>query len=115
MTIRRIGSNHRMSEAVVYGNMVYLAGQVAKDASQSITGQAEQVLAGIDALLAEAGTDKSKILTATVWLTDMGDFAAFNKVWDAWVDQKNPPARACVQSPLVLPDWKLEIQLSAAV
>ncbi|MGB5948333.1 MAG: RidA family protein [Parvibaculum sp.] len=115
MTIRRIGIGKRLSEAVVHGDRVYLAGQVAEDASQPIRGQAEQILGQIDALLAEAGTDKSKLLFAQIWLADMNDFAAFNEVWDTWIDPANPPARACVQSPLVKPEWKAEVQVTAAI
>jgi len=115
MTIRRIGVGKRLSEAVVHGDRVYLAGQVAEDASQPIRGQAEQILGQIDALLAEAGTDKSKLLFVQIWLADMNDFAAFNEVWDAWIDPANPPARACVQSPLVKPEWKAEVQVTAAI
>lgn len=115
MAIERLGVGKRLSEAVVHGDRVFLAGQVAADASASIAGQAKQILAQIDALLAEAGSDKSKLLFVQIWLADMSDYAAFNEVWDAWVDPQNLPARACVQSALVRPEWKAEVQVTAAV
>lgn len=115
MTIRRLGVGKRLSEAVVHGDRVFLAGQVAEDASQPIEGQARQIMSQIDALLAEAGTSKSKLIFVQIWLADMGDYDAFNAVWDAWVDPRNLPARACVQSPLVKPEWKAEVQVTAAI
>jgi enamine deaminase RidA (YjgF/YER057c/UK114 family) len=115
MTIRRLGVGKRLSEAVVHGDRVFLAGQVAEDASAPIRGQAQQILAQIDALLAEAGTDKSKLIFVQIWLADMNDYGVFNEVWDAWVDPQNLPARACVQSPLVKPEWKAEVQVTAAI
>jgi enamine deaminase RidA (YjgF/YER057c/UK114 family) len=115
MAIKRLGVGKRLSEAVVHGDRVFLAGQVAEDASQPIKGQAQQILGQIDALLAEAGTDKSKLIFVQIWLADMKDYDAFNEVWDAWVDKANLPARACVQSPLVKPEWKAEVQATAAI
>lgn len=115
MTITRLGVGKRLSEAVVHGDRVYLAGQVAEDASAPIRGQAKQILTQIDRLLAEAGTDKSKLIFVQIWLADMGDYAAFNEVWDAWVDPANLPARACVQSALAQPGWKAEVQVTAAI
>lgn len=114
MTIRRIEPGKRMSQAVVHGNTVYLAGQVGT-AGKPITEQTQEVLAEIDALLAAAGTDKSKLLQATIWLADMRDFAAMNAVWDAWVDPNNTPARATGEARLAAPDYLVEIIVVAAI
>ena len=103
-----------MSEAVIHNGMVFLAGQVADDAQQDIAGQTGQVLAAIDRLLAEAGTDKSRILTATIYLTDMADFPAMNAVWDTWVSPGNTPARATIEAQLARPGWLIEIVVTAA-
>jgi enamine deaminase RidA (YjgF/YER057c/UK114 family) len=113
--IRRINAGSRMSQAVSHGATVYLAGQVADDRSQGTERQTAEVLAKIDSLLGAAGTDKSRILTTTIWLADIGDFDAMNAVWDAWVSRENPPARACVQSALARPEIKVEIQVVAAI
>ena len=91
--IRRLHTGPRMSQAVVHGNIVYLAGQVADDPSQDVAGQTRQVLAAIDRLLAEAGTDKTRILSATIYLADIGTFAQMSSVWDSWVPQGHTPAR----------------------
>tara|TARA_R110002124_G_scaffold54589_2_gene155196 strand:- start:1098 stop:1445 length:348 start_codon:yes stop_codon:yes gene_type:complete len=115
MAIKRLSPGKRMSEGVVHGDRIILAGQVAVDGPADIKGQAVQVLAQIDALLKDAGSDKSKMLFAQIFLADIADYAAFNEVWDGWVDQQNPPARACVQSPLVMPSWKVEVQVHAAL
>ena len=117
MTIKRIQTNQRMSQAVVHGNTVYLAGQVAQGAKGgSVTEQTKDILNAIDKLLAEAGTDKSKALTATIWLCSMDDFAEMNVVWDAWVPEGQAPCRACVESPrLATPDFTVEIGLTAAL
>ncbi|RIY01452.1 RidA family protein [Aureimonas flava] len=114
MSIRRIEPGRRMSAAVVHGNTVYLAGQVGNP-GEDVTQQTQTVLAEIDRLLADAGTDKSKILSATIWLADMADFAAMNAVWDAWVDPANPPARATGESALATPDYRVEIIVVAAI
>lgn len=115
MSIKRIDPGQRMSQAVIHGNTVYLAGQVADDASLPAEGQMEQVLASIDRLLKEAGTDKSKLLSATVYVTDMAaDFDAVNRVWDAWIDRTNPPARAAVQAQLANKKWLVEVVVVAA-
>ena len=95
MAIKRLSPGRRMSEGVVHGDRIILAGQVAVDGPADIKGQAVQVLAQIDALLKDAGSDKSKMLFAQIFLADISDYTAFNEVWDAWVDQQNPPARAC--------------------
>ncbi|WP_404364073.1 RidA family protein [Marinobacter sp.] len=115
MTDRYIDSNQRMSQAVVHGNTVYLAGQVAADASAGMRGQTEQILQGIDQMLARAGTDKSHLLSATIWVTDMAEFAEMNAAWDAWVVDGRPPVRACVESRLAKPEWKVEIMVIAAL
>jgi enamine deaminase RidA (YjgF/YER057c/UK114 family) len=112
-SIQRLEPGRRMSEASLYGNMVYLAGQVATDASQDIRGQTRQVLAAIDALLASAGSDKTRILMAQIYLADIDDFAAMNEVWDAWVVAGHAPARATVQAALAKSDWKIEIVVTA--
>ena len=114
MTITRIKPGPRMSQTVVHGNTVYTAGQVADDSSADVVNQTQQVLAKIDGLLAEAGTAKSKILKATIWLTDISHFNEMNSVWDDWVDVGNPPVRACVESKLAFPDLLVEIQVEAA-
>ena len=114
MSIRRIEPGHRMSGAVVHGNTVYLAGQVGNP-GEDVTAQTKTVLAEIDRLLAAAGTDKSKILQATVWLSDMKDFGEMNAVWDAWVDQDNKPARATGESKLAAPEYLVEIIVIAAI
>lgn len=115
MSIKRLHTGPRMSEAVIANGMVFLAGQVADDESLDITGQTRQVLAAIDTLLAEAGTDKSRLLTANIFLVDLADFAAMNAVWEAWVSPGNTPARATVQARLARPGWKIEIVASAAL
>jgi enamine deaminase RidA (YjgF/YER057c/UK114 family) len=116
MTITRIETSKRISQAVVHNGIVYLAGQAAMDREGgSVTEQTENILERIDALLAQAGTDKSKLLTAQIWITDMRDFAEMNAVWDAWVSPGNSPARACVESRLARTYWAVEIACTAAV
>ena len=116
MTITRIGVGPRMSKAVVHGNTVYLAGQVADAAKgQSVTEQTKDILGQIDALLAEAGTDKSKLLSVNIWLADMSTFAEMNAVWDAWIVPGSTPARATVESKLAAPAYTVEIMLQAAL
>lgn len=114
MSITRIEVGPRMSSAVVHGNTVYLAGVVADDASQDITGQTRQVLEEIDRVLALAGSDKTKILKANIYLPDIKDFQAMNAVWDAWVPAGNTPARATVEAKLANPVYKVEIMVVAA-
>ena len=113
MSIQRLETGPRMSQAVIHGNTVYLAGQVGAP-GQSVTAQTTAILASIDRLLGEAGSDKSKLLQATIWLDSMDDFAEMNAVWDAWVDPANPPARAAGESRLARPDFKVEIIVVAA-
>ena len=112
--IQRYHIGKRLSEMVVHNGAVYLAGQVAEDAKQDITGQAKQVLAQIDKLLAEIGSDKTKILSATIFLPSMADFPALNAVWETWVPAGQCPARATVEAKLAAPDYKVEIQVIAA-
>jgi enamine deaminase RidA (YjgF/YER057c/UK114 family) len=115
MTIQRIRPGKRMSPAVIHGNTVYLAGQVAdKTAGGSVADQTKEILAIIDGILAEAGTDKSKLLMANIWLTDMATFQEMNGVWDAWVSEGNTPARATVEAKLAAPQYKVEIAVIAA-
>jgi enamine deaminase RidA (YjgF/YER057c/UK114 family) len=114
MSVQRIKPGPRMSQAVVHGNTVYLAGLTADDTSQDVKGQTRQILARIDALLAEAGTDKSKLLCANIWLTDIGTWGQMNEVWDAWVSPGNTPARATVEAKLARPELKVEIMVQAA-
>ncbi len=113
--IKRIKPGKRLSMATVHGNLVYIAGQVPDDLSAGVEAQAKEVLAKIDALLEEAGTDKSSILNATVWLPNIADFAAFNTVWDAWVPAGASPARACVEARLANPSIRVEIAAIAAI
>ncbi len=115
MSIQRFEIGERMSQAVVHGDTVYLAGQVAQDApGGSITEQTKNILDRIDRLLAQAGSDKSKALSATIWITDMRYFAEMNAVWDAWVSPGNTPGRACVEARLAATHFDVEIGLIAA-
>ncbi len=115
MSIERKEVGARMSQAVVHGDTVYLAGQVARDApGAAVADQARDTLARIDRLLAEAGTDKSKLLSATIWLSDMRYFEQMNEVWDAWVTPGQTPARACVEARLASPQYDVEIMVVAA-
>jgi len=115
MTIERFDVGARMSEMAVHNGVAYLAGQVPEDASQDITGQTAQVLAAIDKLLARAGSDKSKILMAQIFITDLADFPGMNVAWDAWVAAGHTPPRATVVAQLARPEWKVEIVVKAAV
>ena len=114
MTIKRFDVGPRMSQAVVHGNLVFLAGQVADDPVPSVGEQTRQILARIDRLLRDAGSDKSKLLSANIWLTDIGRFSEMNAVWDAWVSPGNTPARATVQATLAAPQYLVEIMVTAA-
>lgn len=118
MKIERHRSNQRMSQIVVHGGVVYLAGQVALDKpGASVREQTSDTLARIDTLLKEAGTDKSRLLTANIWLTDISTFDEMNSVWDAWVSPGNPPARATVEAALAGPKgtYSVEIMVTAAL
>jgi enamine deaminase RidA (YjgF/YER057c/UK114 family) len=113
MTVHRIEAGPRMTQAVVHGNTVYLAGQVG--AGQSVAEQTKDILATVDRLLKAAGSDKSKLLQAIIWLADMKDFAEMNSVWDKWVDGLNTPARATGEAKLAGPEYKVEIIITAAI
>jgi enamine deaminase RidA (YjgF/YER057c/UK114 family) len=113
--IQRFEVGPRLSEMAVHNGTIYLAGQVPDDTSVNIQGQTRQVLESIDALLAQAGSDKSKILHAQIFLPDLGDFAAMNEVWEAWVVPGHTPTRATVQAALANPKWKIEVVVTAAV
>ena len=116
MSIERHDVGDRMSQAVVHNGTVYLAGQVAFDKpGASVTEQTQNILDRIDKYLAAAGTDKSKLLAAEIWISDMDTFAEMNAVWDAWVSPGNTPARACVEARLATPDYTVEIMVTAAV
>lgn len=115
MSIQRINVGPRMSQATVHNGVVYLAGQIAKDApGASVKDQTIAILKQVDALLAAAGTDKSKLLSAMIWLKDIGHFEEMNSVWDAWVSPGNTPARACVEAKLASPQYAVEISVIAA-
>ncbi|RIJ64955.1 RidA family protein [Brevundimonas sp. LPMIX5] len=111
--IARIQPERRMSQAVIHGDTIYLAGQVGEP-GEDVVAQTRTALAEVDALLAACGSDKSKILSAQVWLADIADFAAMNSVWDAWVDADNPPARATCEAKLAAPDYRVEVVVVAA-
>lgn len=114
-SIQRIDPGQRMSMAVVHGNTVYLAGQVARNAAgRSVTEQTRDILSIIDGYLGEAGTDKTKLLTATIWLADIATFNEMNAVWDAWVAPGAAPARATVEAKLAAPQYTVEIMVTAA-
>jgi enamine deaminase RidA (YjgF/YER057c/UK114 family) len=112
--ITRINPGPRMSEAVVHKGIAYLAGQVGAPGA-SVTEQTQAVLAEVDRILAQAGTDKSRLITTQIWLSDMATFGEMNAVWDAWVDRANPPARWTGEAKLATPDYKVEIIVTAAV
>ncbi|WBL33920.1 RidA family protein [Sinirhodobacter sp. HNIBRBA609] len=111
--IKRIECGARMSEAVVYNGLIYLAGQVGAP-GESVTAQTKAILASIDQLLAETGSDKTRILSAQIWLADIADFAEMNTVWDAWVPAGHCPARATGEARLATPDYRVEIIITAA-
>ena len=115
MMVQRYDDGTRLSEMAVHNGVCYLAGQVAADGSQDITGQTQQVLASIDALLARAGTDKSKLLMVQIFIKDLADFPALNAVWEAWLPAGNAPPRATVQANLAKPEWRVELVVTAAL
>ena len=114
MTIERHEVGPRMSQCVIHNDTVYLAGQVDREAAPTAREQTERILARIDKLLETAGTDKSKLLSATIWLSDMRFFSELNEVWDAWVSPGNTPTRACVEASLAAPKYLVEIRVTAA-
>ena len=113
MQIQRHGSTRRYSDSVIHNGTVYLV-EVPSNLDADITGQTENLLASIERLLAQAGSDKSRLLMATIYLADMADYSAMNAVWDAWLPEGTAPARACVQARLANPGFRVEIVLTAA-
>ena len=113
MTIQRVQPGPRMSQAVVHGDIAYLAGQVAE--GDSVEAQSRAALAQVDELLAAVGSDKSKLLSVTIYLADITTFTQMNSVWDTWVDGANPPARATVEAKLATPDYFVEFAIIAAI
>ncbi len=111
--ITRHHTNQRMSQIVTHGDTIYLAGQVGNP-DNDVAGQTSDCLEKVDKLLAEVGSDKTKILQCTIWLADMADFAAMNAVWDTWVADGHAPARACGEAKLATPDFKVELLVTAA-
>ncbi len=112
MSITRLGTGPRMAQAVIHGTTVHLAGQVGNGAD--ITAQTRDMLANVEHWLDAAGSDKSHLVSATIWLANMDDFAAMNAVWEAWVDPENPPARACTEARLAAPEFLVEVMVTAA-
>ncbi|WP_411992284.1 RidA family protein [Agarivorans sp. DSG3-1] len=115
MSIQHFESKARMSRAVVHNNTVYLCGQVAKDTSHGIAEQTRTTIEKVEELLAKVGSDKSKLLSVTIYVRTMDDFAEMNKVWDAWVADVTPPARACVQAHMAREEILVEMSVTAAV
>lgn len=113
MTIQRFETATRMSQMVIHNDTVYLAGQVG-DPTGDVAEQTRSMLAKVDKLLADAGSDKNKILQATIWLADMEDFEKMNEVWDGWVPEGHAPGRACGEAKLATPDYKVEVIIIAA-
>jgi enamine deaminase RidA (YjgF/YER057c/UK114 family) len=114
MTIKRLHVGPRLSQVAIHGDTVYTAGIVADDTNVDVAGQTGQILDKIDQYLKEAGTDKTKIISTTIWLADIKDFAQMNSVWDQWVPKGNTPPRACVESKLATAAYKVEIRVIAA-
>jgi len=113
--LQRYDVGTRLSEMAVHHGVCYLAGQVAADGAQDISGQTRQVLAAIDALLLRAGTDKSKILMCQIFIKDLADFPALNSVWESWLPAGHAPPRATVQANLAKPEWRVEMVVTAAI
>ncbi|WP_354857233.1 RidA family protein [Acetobacter fabarum] len=114
MSITRLEPEERLSGAVIHNGLVYLAGQVTDDATLDAQGQMEDILRQVDAILAKAGTDKSRLISVQIFLADMADMAGMNRAWDAWLDKGNKPARATVEAKLADPSWKVELTGVAA-
>ena len=115
MSIQRMHKSERMSQIVIHGDIIYLAGQIASGApGGTIAEQTQDILERIDSYLTEAGTDKSKLLSANLWISDMANFAEMNAVWDSWIDPNNPPCRACVEAKLASKKYDVEIMVIAA-
>ncbi|MGC6425210.1 MAG: RidA family protein [Lentimonas sp.] len=115
MSIERQETKQRMSRIVTHNDTVYLCGQVGADATKGITEQTETMLEKVDALLLQAGSSREHILSATIYVRDMKDFAAMNAVWDAWVPEGHAPARACVEARMARPELLVEISVVAAL
>ncbi len=115
MSVKRHGVGPRLSQAVIHGDTVYLAGMIARDPSADVKGQTEQILEKIDEALATVGSHKSKLLAATIYLANMGSYNDMNAAWDAWVDPSNTPARATVEARLAAPRYLVEIMATAAL
>lgn len=114
MILKRIAAGDRMSQAILANGFLFTAAQVAKDLDADATTQARQVLEKIDALLAETGIDKTQVVSASIWIADIADYAAVNEAWDAWVVKGQTPVRACVEAKFSSPRIKVEIQIVAA-
>lgn len=114
MDIRRIDPGPYLSRAVVCGDFVFLAGLTADDRSEDVAGQTRQILRKIDHYLAEAGSSRARLLSAQIWLKDIGTWEAMNRVWSTWIDKANPPARATVEAKLAGDDYLVEIMVTAA-
>ena len=115
MTITRLDPEERLTGAVIYNRLVHLAGQIADEATPDAEGQMADILRQVDALLAKAGTDKSRLLSVQIFLADMNDMAGMNRAWDAWLDRDNKPARATVEAKLARPEWRVELTGLAAL
>lgn len=115
MPIQRLHVGPRLSQVAIHGNTIYTAGIVADDPDQDAESQTRQILGKIDEYLGEAGSDKSRLLSVTIWLADMGDYKAMNSAWDAWIDKANTPPRACVEAKLAAPQYRVEIRVVAAL
>ncbi len=115
MSIQRQGTKQRMSRIVTHNDTIYLCGQVGKDATKDVTEQTVTMLEKVDELLLQAGSDRTHILSATIYLSDMKNFAAMNTVWDAWIPEGHAPARACVEASMARPELLVEISVIAAV
>ena len=113
--IQRVNVEKRLSDMAIHNGVAYLAGQIPEDPALDITGQTEQVLSIIDGLLEQAGTNKSRILMAQIFIANMAEFDGMNKAWDEWVSDGNAPPRATVESRLANPDFKVEIVVMAAL
>ena len=113
--IQRVHLTKRYSEAAIYNNVVYLAGQVPENSGEEVYAQTQEVLGLIDKLLSEANSDKSRILSCQIVLADMKDYVEMNRAWDEWVALNNAPPRACVEAKLADPKWKVEIVVTAAI
>lgn len=114
MEIQRLHVTKRLSETAIHNKTVYLAGQIAEDATQDMQGQMREVLGHVDRLLAEAGSDKSRILMCQIFISNLDNFDAMNAVWDEWVAQGNAPPRATVEARLAKPEWLVEVLVTAA-